>query len=167
MIQPLRRAGNDSTQSSFQLSLLAVTVTVVASLTTGCATDSPEDRVIERVKAEHAGEDWMDHVIDWDGGGLADFSPDTDYRINDEMSYAPAVAICEAIRTTIAVGADEPLIRVFGVKTDKRTEVDGSVAPETEAEMIAQFAPPMSDTCGATPPYDLKEEVEAAGVNLY
>lgn len=140
----------------------------VAAFATGCSVaDSPEDRLIETVKSSYASEDWMDRITDWDAGGVADFSPDTDLPADDARSYGIAVEICEAIRSEVAVGADEPLIRVFGVKTSSSVEVDGSSQSVEESEMIAQFASTFGDECGATPPSNLKDAVQEDGIPLY
>lgn len=152
------------------LTLLVLAVLAALSLVGGCAvpesSDSPEDNVISNVKDNNADEPWMSHVTDWSGGGIADFSPDTDFPTDEVESYVQAVAICEAIRSEIATGADEPLIRVFGIESKTTTKFDGTTKTEKGSEMIAQFAT-YSDECGATAPYKLEPKLKKAGVSIF
>lgn len=157
-----------SRQAARTLSKICVGAVGAISLSAGCSVAaSPEDRVVEAVKDTYADAPWMSNVTDWSRGGIADFSPDTDLPADDVKSYILAVDICNAIKSEVAEGADDPLIRVYGIKTSSKINVDGSTDSKDESEMLAQFSSTFNDECGATPPYELEKKVKAAKVELY
>lgn len=149
-------------------SVAFITSLVLVTLLAGCSVaTSPEDHVVEAVKDKYSDAPWMANVTDWSRGGIADFSPDTDLPADEVESYALAVDICNAIMSEVADGADDPLVRVFGIKTSNGIDVDGSRHSENRSEMLAQFSSTFNDECGATPPYELEKKVKAAEVPLY
>jgi hypothetical protein len=126
--------------------------------------------VVDQTKDEFKDAYWSKHVTDWDPKTSV-IEIKTDYDITKVGSYKAGFAICQAITSNFAKGADDkPDIQVYGVSTTTKTKVDGSRETDTDdKQVIAQSVLIGGFKCGINPPFGdpVYKQAEKLGVKIH
>lgn len=151
--------------------LLLVLLLVLAVVRNGCSVgipsgDSPNENVVEKVKADPRNDPWLEHVTDWDT--WRNISVYTDYVPDRRSSWSVAYEICTAIRQTYARNAtDLPRLRIYGTDPNVGIKIDGSKDPSPRYVQLASATSSHDFICGVTPSPEVRRRAKSMGVPVY